>query len=90
MENSVKQNSESSEEKLDFKKVLPIFIIVLIDLLGLWAAERPLVLVLEDAQWLDALSWQLALQVARSLAELPILVKRGSWKRSVGAGSPGA
>ncbi len=35
MENSRKQNSESSEEKLDFKKVLPIFIIVLIDLLGL-------------------------------------------------------
>ena len=31
----MKQNSESSEEKLDFKKVLPVFIIVLVDLLGL-------------------------------------------------------
>jgi class 3 adenylate cyclase/predicted ATPase len=47
---------------------------LLIDLLGLWAAERPLVIVLEDAQWLDSLSWQLALQLARSLTQLPLLL----------------
>jgi class 3 adenylate cyclase/predicted ATPase len=47
---------------------------LLIDLLGMWAAERPLVLVLEDAQWLDSLSWQLALQVARGLTDLPVLL----------------
>lgn len=35
MENVDKQNTEINEEKLDFKKILPIFIIVLIDLLGL-------------------------------------------------------
>lgn len=37
MQTSKTQNapSEASEEKLDFKKVLPIFVIVLIDLLGL-------------------------------------------------------
>lgn len=35
MENTKKQNSENSEEKLDFKKILPIFIVVLIDLMGL-------------------------------------------------------
>jgi DHA1 family tetracycline resistance protein-like MFS transporter len=35
VKNSVKQNTERSEESLDIKKILPIFIIVLIDLLGL-------------------------------------------------------
>jgi class 3 adenylate cyclase/tetratricopeptide (TPR) repeat protein len=39
-------------------------------LLGLFqaaAARSPLLLVLEDVHWLDALSWELALQLARSL-----------------------
>lgn len=35
MANANTQTPESSEEKLDFKKILPIFIIVLIDLMGL-------------------------------------------------------
>jgi predicted ATPase len=49
--------------------------LLLIALLQAWAAERPLILILEDAHWLDALSWQLAAEVARalSLAELPFL-----------------
>ncbi len=47
---------------------------LLVDLLALWANERPLVLVLEDAHWLDSLSWQLVLQVARSLPDLPVLL----------------
>jgi predicted ATPase/class 3 adenylate cyclase len=40
----------------------------LLALLRAWAAERPLVLVLEDAHWLDSLSWDLTLQVIRALA----------------------
>jgi len=35
MENAQTQNNEGAGEKLDFKKILPIFIIILIDLLGL-------------------------------------------------------
>jgi len=40
---------------------------LLLELLRAWAVERPLVLVLEDAQWLDTLSWDLMLQTARAL-----------------------
>jgi predicted ATPase/class 3 adenylate cyclase len=40
---------------------------LLLTLLQVWAQERPLVLILEDAQWLDDLSWDLAVQVARAL-----------------------
>ncbi|NJM08432.1 tetratricopeptide repeat protein [Candidatus Gracilibacteria bacterium] len=47
---------------------------MLIDLLALWAADRPLVLALEDAQWLDPLSWKLAQRVARSLSDVPLLL----------------
>src|SRR4029079_18876083 len=61
-------------EHLDPKLRQASLLSLLIDLLGLWAAERPLVLVLEDSQWLDELSWQLTLQVARSLTDLPILL----------------
>lgn len=42
--------------------------VVLTALLRAWTVEHPLVLILEDAHWLDGLSWQLALQVARGLA----------------------
>ncbi|GAB4430685.1 MAG: adenylate/guanylate cyclase domain-containing protein [Chloroflexi bacterium OHK40] len=47
---------------------------LLLELLRLWAAEQPLVLVLEDAHWLDALSWQLAVLTARSLADTGLLL----------------
>jgi class 3 adenylate cyclase/tetratricopeptide (TPR) repeat protein len=47
---------------------------MLIDLLVFWAADRPLVLALEDAQWLDPLSWKLAQRVARSLSDVPLLM----------------
>jgi adenylate cyclase len=40
---------------------------LLIALLRTWTQERPLILVLEDAHWLDSLSWSLTLQVARTL-----------------------
>jgi len=40
---------------------------LLLALLRAWAAERPLVLALEDAHWLDTLSWDLTVQVARAL-----------------------
>lgn len=47
---------------------------LLIELLERWASERPLVLVLEDAHWLDSLAWDLTLQVARALAGRPLLL----------------
>jgi predicted ATPase/class 3 adenylate cyclase len=49
---------------------------LLLALLRLWARERPLVLILEDAHWLDTLSWELALQAIRSLevARVPLLL----------------
>jgi class 3 adenylate cyclase/tetratricopeptide (TPR) repeat protein len=40
---------------------------LLIALLHAWAREHPLVLVLEDAHWLDSLSWELAVQIIRTL-----------------------
>ena len=55
-----------------------------------WARERPLIIVLEDAQWLDPLSWQLTLQVARALLMersplLLLVVSRGLDQGSTGA-----
>ena len=41
---------------------------LLLALLRAWAAERPLVIVLEDAHWLDSLSWDLTLQAIRALS----------------------
>ncbi|NJP04661.1 MAG: tetratricopeptide repeat protein [Chloroflexaceae bacterium] len=41
--------------------------LLLIALLQAWTQERPLVLVLEDAHWLDSLSWDLAVQWVRTL-----------------------
>jgi len=40
---------------------------LLLALLNAWASERPLILILEDAHWLDTLSWDLTVQVARAL-----------------------
>jgi predicted ATPase/class 3 adenylate cyclase len=40
---------------------------LLVALLRRWAMERPLILVLDDAHWLDSLSWTLALAVIRGL-----------------------
>lgn len=36
-------------------------------LLRAWTKEQPLVLVLEDAHWLDSLSWELVVQVVRTM-----------------------
>jgi class 3 adenylate cyclase/tetratricopeptide (TPR) repeat protein len=50
---------------------------LLLALLRAWAIERPLVLVVEDAQWLDSLSWDLTLQAARALTvahHMPLLL----------------
>jgi len=49
---------------------------LLLALLRAWAAERPLVLVLEDAHWLDTLSWDLTVQAARALtvARVPLFL----------------
>ncbi|MBN1484574.1 MAG: tetratricopeptide repeat protein [Chloroflexia bacterium] len=42
--------------------------LLLLRLLRAWAGERPLILILEDAQWLDSLSWDLAAYAGRVLA----------------------
>ena len=47
---------------------------MLIDLLVLWASKRPLVVALDDAQWLDPLSWKLVERVTRTLQTTPLLL----------------
>jgi class 3 adenylate cyclase/predicted ATPase len=49
---------------------------LVVSLLRAWVRERPLILVLEDAQWVDSLSWQLTRQVYRALLvdRLPLLL----------------
>lgn len=42
--------------------------LVLTALVRAWTNERPLILVLEDAHWLDSLSWQLVAHLVRALA----------------------
>ncbi|HEU5013212.1 MAG TPA: tetratricopeptide repeat protein, partial [Roseiflexaceae bacterium] len=39
---------------------------MLIELLRVWIAAQPLVVVLEDAHWLDSLSWELAVRLAQT------------------------
>lgn len=49
---------------------------LLLTLLRAWATDRPLILILEDAHWLDTLSWDLAVQAVRTLtvAHTPFLL----------------
>jgi class 3 adenylate cyclase/tetratricopeptide (TPR) repeat protein len=49
---------------------------LLLTLLRIWAQERPLALILEDAHWLDSLSWDFTVQAARmaSVARVPLLL----------------
>jgi class 3 adenylate cyclase/predicted ATPase len=42
-------------------------VLLLLALLRAWTRERPLIVVLEDAHWLDSLSWELAVAIARAL-----------------------
>lgn len=49
---------------------------LLLTLLTAWTRSQPLILVLEDAHWLDALSWQLAEDLARRawVTGMPLLL----------------
>lgn len=47
---------------------------LVVDLLRDAALRRPLVIALEDAHWLDSLSWELALAVGRALYDRPLLL----------------
>lgn len=47
---------------------------LVVDMLQHWAAERPLLLLLEDIHWLDEGSLNLTLSLSRSLPGLPILL----------------
>ncbi len=42
-------------------------VVLLLSLLRAWTRERPLIVVLEDAHWLDSLSWETTLAIARAL-----------------------
>ncbi len=48
----------------------------LVALLEAWGRSQPLIVILEDAHWLDTLSWQLAEEVARTLwvRNVPLLL----------------
>ena len=48
--------------------------ILLTKLLQAWSNERPLLIVLEDAHWLDSLSWLFTQQLSRVLSEERILL----------------
>lgn len=50
--------------------------ILIIELLKAWAKENPLVLIMDDVHWFDKLSWELMLNVSRSLlvAKVPFLM----------------
>ena len=41
-------------------------VLFILELFKQWLRQRPLILILEDAHWCDSLSWDLALQVART------------------------
>jgi class 3 adenylate cyclase/tetratricopeptide (TPR) repeat protein len=47
---------------------------LVVDLLRDVVLRQPLALVLEDAHWLDSLSWELALAVGRALYDRPLLL----------------
>ncbi|MFQ5610982.1 MAG: tetratricopeptide repeat protein [Anaerolineae bacterium] len=47
---------------------------LLVDLLRHRAGETPLILILEDAHWLDTLSWELVLAVAQYLSPYPLFL----------------
>jgi class 3 adenylate cyclase/tetratricopeptide (TPR) repeat protein len=47
---------------------------LVVGLLRATTVDGPLALVLEDAHWLDSLSWELALSVARALPDQPLLL----------------
>lgn len=51
-------------------------LLLLLALLEAWAKAQPLIVVLEDAHWLDTLAWQLAEQLARMfwVRALPLLL----------------
>lgn len=42
--------------------------LLLVRLLQAWVRERPVILILEDAHWLDSLSWELVVYLARAVA----------------------
>ena len=62
----------------------------LLTLLRAWAQEQPLILLIEDAHWLDSLSWEMVVQVTRGLISsnsplLLLLVTRPMAEQSIGA-----
>jgi tetratricopeptide (TPR) repeat protein len=57
----------ASTAELDTMSRQEKLVSLLVALLRAWAVEQPLVLILEDAHWLDPPSWDLAVQVARTL-----------------------
>lgn len=71
---SIKDNELTSG--LDAKLRKSLLESLLVEILADKAAERPLLLVLEDCHWLDALSYDLMDEVARRIENLPVLIIR--------------
>ncbi len=47
---------------------------LLVELVRARSRQRPLLLMLEDVHWLDQLSWEMALSIARAIADLPVML----------------
>ncbi len=65
-------------------------VVLLLNLLRTWTAERPLMLILEDVHWLDSLSWDVTVQIARAMVAagdrlLLVLTTRAVEEHSLGA-----
>ncbi|MEZ4888543.1 MAG: tetratricopeptide repeat protein [Chitinophagales bacterium] len=50
--------------------------ILIIELLKAWAKENPMILIMDDVHWFDKMSWELMLNVSRSLlvAKVPLML----------------
>lgn len=59
---------------LDPKQRRELLLQLLIEIIQTWAERQPLLLLIEDAQWLDELSTALLLTLSRVLAEKPVLL----------------
>ncbi len=51
-----------------------VFLALAMEMIQTWAGQQPLLLLIEEAHWLDEASQELALALARSIAKAPVLL----------------